>query len=150
MGLFGAVETDPSLVAKFIVTIDGLQIPHVTEVSGLSAEVDKVEVKQQLADGKFVIAQAPAQHKGANLTLKRAVTDNTATQDWFKQVMDGDVGGARKTMVIKLLDYKNSEIRTYELRDALVTKIEWSGMKAGGTEPTIETISIMAPEVTFT
>lgn len=150
MALFGALETDPSLVAKFIVSIDGVQLPHVTEVSGLAAEIDKVEVKQQLADGKFVIAQAPAQPKAASVTLKRAVTDNKATQDWFKQVMEGDVGGARKTMVIQLLDYKGSMIRQYELRNALVTKIEWSGMKAGGTEPTIETISIMAPEVTFT
>jgi phage tail-like protein len=149
MALFGALETDPALVAKFIVTIDGLQIPHVTEVSGLSAEVDKVEVKQQLADGKFVIAQAPAQPKAASVTLKRAVTDNKATEDWFKQVMGGDVAGARKTMVIQLLDYMGSMIKQYELRNAMVTKIEWSGMKAGGTEPTIETVSIMAPEVEF-
>jgi phage tail-like protein len=147
MALFGAQPTDPAIVAKFIVTIDGLEIPHVTEVSGLTAEVDKVEVKQQLADGKFVIAQAPAQHKGASVTLKRAVTDNKATQDWFQTVLDGDVAGARKTMVVQLLDYKNSKIREFQLIDAWVTKIDWSGMKAGGTEPTIETITITAPEV---
>ena len=54
---FGAQPNDPAHVAAFKVTVDGLQIPHVTEVSGLTQEVDKVEVKQQMADGKFVISQ---------------------------------------------------------------------------------------------
>ena len=41
---------DSSAANGFTVTIDGIQIPKVTEVSGLKAEVDKIELKQQTSE----------------------------------------------------------------------------------------------------
>ena len=48
---------DSSAANGFTVTIDGIQIPKVTEVSGLKTEVDKIELKQQTSDGKYVVRQ---------------------------------------------------------------------------------------------
>jgi phage tail-like protein len=150
MALFGAQPNDPAHVAAFKVTVDGLQIPHVTEVSGLTQEVDKVEVKQQMADGKFVISQTMGRPKPVTAEIKCALTDSTTAKDWIKTVMDGDIAGSRKTMIVEYLDYKGAVIRSFELQDAWVTKVAWSGSKAGDTAPTIETVSVTAPTVIVT
>ena len=55
MALADSFDSSPAYAFK--VTIDGIEIPKVTEVSGLKNEVDKIELKQQLADGKYVARQ---------------------------------------------------------------------------------------------
>ena len=57
---------DSASANGFIVTVDGIQIPKVNEVSGLKAEVDKIELKQQTSDGKFVIRSCPARQRPAS------------------------------------------------------------------------------------
>ena len=57
---------DSSSANGFRVKIDGIQIPKVTEVSGLTTEVDKIELKQQTADGKYVVRQLIGRPKPAS------------------------------------------------------------------------------------
>ena len=48
-------DFDNSPANAFTVTIDGIEVPRVIEVSGLKTEVDKIELKQQTKDGKYVV-----------------------------------------------------------------------------------------------
>ena len=55
MGLADPLDSSPAY--GFIVTIDGVELPKVVDVSGLKSEVDKIELKQQTKDGKYVVRQ---------------------------------------------------------------------------------------------
>ena len=84
-----------------LVTVDGIQIPKVNEVSGLKSEVDKIELKQQTSDGKYVVRQLIGRPKPGEFTITRGLTDSKTITDWLKQVAEGDVAGARKTASVR-------------------------------------------------
>ena len=46
--------------------------PKVNEVSGLKSEVDKIELKQQTSDGKYVVRQLIGRPKAGEVTVTRA------------------------------------------------------------------------------
>jgi phage tail-like protein len=148
--LFGAQPFDPAHVAGVKCSIDGVQLPGVKSCSGLTAEVDKIELKQQMADGKYVISQTMGRPKPVTCDIEVALTDNTSAKDWIKQVMEGDIAGSRKTVIVEYLSTTGEVVRSFELQDAWVTKVAWSKTEAGSTTPATETISMTAPIVIIT
>jgi phage tail-like protein len=120
------------------VTIDGIQIPKVIEVSGLKNEVDKIELKQQTKDGKYVIRQLPGRPKAGEITVTRGLTDSKTATDWLKKVAEGDVSGSRKTASVELLDYKGQILKTYNFHNCWVRSVEINTLKAGATEEATE------------
>ena len=52
-------QYDSGVAYSFMVKIDGVQIPSVVSVGDITNEVDKIEYKQQTADGKYVVRQLP-------------------------------------------------------------------------------------------
>ena len=52
-------------------------MPRVIEVSGLKTEVDKIELKQQTKDGKYVVRQLIGRPKPGEL-YRHPGTDRTA------------------------------------------------------------------------
>ena len=48
-------EMDSSVGHTFGLEIDGVTIKQITEVSGLSMEQDVIELKENTAEGKYVI-----------------------------------------------------------------------------------------------
>jgi phage tail-like protein len=139
---------DSASANGFIVTVDGIQIPKVNEVSGLKSEVDKIELKQQTSDGKFVILQMPGKRKGGELTVTRGLTDSKTITDWLKQVGEGDVAGSRKTASVALLDYAGSPIKTYDFTNCWVKSVEVNALKAGAAEQATEKFVMCYDEVT--
>ena len=139
---------DTASANGFIVTVDGIQIPKVNEVSGLKAEVDKIELKQQTSDGKFVVLQMPGKRKGGELTVTRGLTDSKTITDWLKQVAEGDVAGSRKTASVALLDYAGSPIKTYDFTNCWVKSVEVNALKAGAAEQATEKFVMCYDEVT--
>lgn len=139
---------DASTANGFTVTIDGIQVPQVIEVSGLKMEVDKVELKQQTSDGKYVVRQVMARQKAGTFQVTRGVTDSKTVSDWLKQVAQGDLAGARKTASVALLDYTGSPIKTYEFENCWVSAIEVPSLKAGATELATEKFTICYDGVT--
>ena len=71
---------DSSAANGFTVTIDGIQVPKVTEVSGLKSEVDKIELKQQTQDGKYVVRQMAGRPKSGEITVTRGLTEDECRQ----------------------------------------------------------------------
>lgn len=139
---------DSSSANGFTVTIDGIQIPKVTEVSGLKAEVDKIELKQQTADGKYVVRQLPGRSKAAEFTVTRGLTDSKTITDWLKTVAQGDVAGSRKTASVALLDYAGAPIKTYNFTNCWVRSVEVNSLKAGAAEQATEKFVVCFDEVT--
>ena len=131
----------------FIVTVDGIAIPKVNEVGGLKIEVDKIDLKQQTADGKYVVRQVIGRHKPGEITVTRGLTDSKTVTDWLKSVVQGDLGGARKTASVQVLDYAGAPIQNYKYTNCWVRSVEMSGLKAGSTEQATEKFVICYDEV---
>jgi phage tail-like protein len=146
MGLADPLDSAPA--NGFTVTVDGIQIPKVNEVSGLKAEVDKIELKQQTSDGKYVVRQLIGRPKAGELTITRGLTDSKTITDWLKQVAQGDVAGSRKTASVALLDYAGAPIKTYSFTNCWVKSIEVNALKAGAAEQATEKFVICYDEVT--
>jgi phage tail-like protein len=139
---------DSSAANGFRVKIDGVQIPKVTEVSGLKSEVDKIELKQQTDDGKYVVRQLIGRFKPGELQITRGLTDSKTVTDWLKTVMQGDVAGARKTASVELLDYKGETLKTYNFVNCWVRSVEVGSLKAGATEQATEKFTVCYDEAT--
>ena len=144
MALADSFDSSPAYAFK--VTIDGIEIPKVTEVSGLKNEVDKIELKQQLADGKYVARQLIGRAKTGEFTVTRGLTESKTISDWLKVVMQGDVAGARKTASVELLDYEGSTLKKYDFRNCWVRSVEINSLKAGATEQATEKFTICFDE----
>src|SRR3954465_9736894 len=139
---------DSSSANGFRAKTDGIQIPKVIEVSGLKSEVDKIELKQQTQDGKYVVRQLPGRVKPGEITVTRGLTDSKAATDWLKTVAEGDVSGSRKTASVELLDYKGETIKTYNFVNCWVRSIEVNSLKAGAAEQATEKFTVCFDEST--
>jgi phage tail-like protein len=142
-------DFDNSPANAFTVTIDGIEVPRVIEVSGLKTEVDKIELKQQTKDGKYVVRQLIGRPKAGELTVTRGLTDSKTVSDWLKTVMEGDVAGARKTAAVALLVYKGETLKTYNFVNCWVKSVELNSLKAGATEQATEKFVICYDESTI-
>lgn len=144
MGLADPLDSSPA--NGFKVVIDGIEVPKVIEVSGLKSEVDKIELKQNTNDGKYIVRQLIGRPKAGELTITRGLTDSKTVTDWLKMVMDGDVAGARKTASVELLDYKGETIKTYEFLNCWVRVVELNSLKAGAAEQATEKFTVCYDE----
>lgn len=129
---------DSSPANAFSVRIDGIEIPKVVEVTGLKNEVEKIELKQQTHDGKYVVRQLIGRPKPGEFTVTRGLTESKTVTDWLKTVMKGDVAGARKTAAVQLLDYQGVTIKTYNFTNCWVRSVELNSLKAGAAEQATE------------
>jgi phage tail-like protein len=139
----------PSAFA-FKVTVDGIEIPNVTEVSGLKNEVDEIEIKQQLTEGKYVARQLIGRPKTGEFTVTRGLTDAGPVSDWLETVMEGDIGGARKSASVELLDHEGKTIRKYDFRNCSVRSLDISSLASGGIEPATEKFTVSFDESEMT
>ncbi len=130
----------------FTVKIDGIEIPKVIEVGGIKMEADKIELKQQTSDGKYVVRQLIGRPKSGELTITRGLTDSKTISDWLKVVMEGDVPNARKTASVQLLDYHGETIKTYNFTNCWVRSVELNSLKAGAAEQATEKFVICYDE----
>ena len=139
---------DSSAANGFKFLIDGIELPKVIEVSGLKSEVDKIEMKQQTKDGKFIVRNLIGRPKAGEITVTRGLTDSKTITDWLKKVMEGDVAGARKTAAVELTDYKGQTLKTLEFKNVWVSSVEVSSLKAGATEAATEKFTLSYDEST--
>lgn len=139
---------DSAAAHAFRVTLDGVQVPKVMEVSGLKVEVDKFEHKQQTETGQYIVRQLIGRQKPGEFTVTRGLTDSKAATDWLKSVMHGDLTGARKTASVEILDYTGQTLKTYNFSHCWVKSVELSAMKAGAAEQATEKFTVCWDECT--
>ncbi|MPV48639.1 MULTISPECIES: phage tail protein [unclassified Pseudactinotalea] len=148
MPLPDAMDVAPAY--SFSVTIDGVQVPYVMEVSGLKAEVDKVTYQHQAADGKFITRQMMGRQKPGEFTVKRGLTDSKTITDWLKAVMGGDLAGSRKTAEVAIYSSDDTIVKKLSYRNCWVKDVEVSGtLKAGSTDPIAESFTVCWDEMEF-
>ena len=126
-------DMDTSVGHSFGLEVDGVVIKQISEVSGLKMEQDVIELKQNTADGKYVIKKLPGRPKAGEITLTRGLTADNSFEKWIKDSHLGKMGDARKGGAIIVYDYEGNALKRYKLTNAWAKSLEIGSLKAGDT-----------------
>jgi phage tail-like protein len=123
---------------SFSVEIDGVSIAQFREISGISAEIQVIEHRENKVGGLPLMKKLPGAKKYTDMTLKRGRTDNKALWEWIKQVQDGNIDEARKHGSVVLFDYKHGEVSRFNFTNGWPSKVSLGALQAGGNDVLIE------------
>ncbi|MCP2309147.1 MULTISPECIES: phage tail protein [Kitasatospora] len=135
-------DMDSSVGHSFGLEFDGVVIKQINEVSGLKMEQDVIELKQNTADGKYVLKKLPGRPKAGEVTLTRGLTADNSFEKWIKDSRFGKMGQVRKGGAIIVFDYEGRPIKRYTLVNAWPKSLEIGSLKAGDTNVLTEKIVI--------
>jgi phage tail-like protein len=127
---------------SFQIEITGVVIAQFKEVSGLSAEIQVIEHRENKPKGIPVIKKLPGAKKWGDIVLKRGKTNSKDLWTWIKQVQDGDIDGARKHGSIVLYDYKRGEVALYNFINGWPSKVSIGSLQAAGNDILLEECTI--------
>jgi phage tail-like protein len=129
--------------------IEGVSIAQFKEVSGVSSEIGVIEHRENKAKGVSVLKRLPGLVSGGNVTMKRGKTEDKTLWQWFKQVEDGDVAGARKNGSVVLYDYAHGEIARYNFVNAWPSKVSLGALAAGSSDVLVEECTLVHEGLTL-
>jgi phage tail-like protein len=135
-------EMDSGVGHSFGLEFDGIQIKSITEVSGLKMEQDVVELKQNAADGTYLVKKLPGRWKAGELTVTRPLTEDSSFETWIKDSQFGKMGAVRKGGAVVIYDYEGKPIKRYNLTAAWPKSLEVSALKAGDTSVLTEKLVV--------
>lgn len=133
---------------SLVLTLDGVPLENVVSVTGLTAEVDTIELKQQGPNGRYVVKQIPGLPKPGQFTVSQLVSDSTTIRDWHATVRRGDIAAARKTCAVAIVDDAGQTLRTFTFRDCWLQSVGLGAVTAGGSDPLTETLVVCYTEST--
>ncbi len=128
---------------NFQVEIDGVTIAQFKEASGIAMEIKVIEHEEVMPGGKPVLKQIPGPVKNSAVTLKRGKTEDNSWWEWINSVHKGDITDARRNASIVQYDYALGERARYNFINAWPSKVNISGLKAGGSEVVIEEVTLV-------
>ena len=137
-------DMDTSVGHSFGLEVDGVVIKQISEVSGLKMEQDVIELKQNTADGKYVIKKLPGRPKAGEVTLTRGLTGDNSFEKWVKDSQFGKMSDARKGGAIIVFDYEGNALKRYKLTNAWPKSLEIGSLKAGDTSVLTEKLALSA------
>ena len=128
---------------SFSIEIDGVTIAQFKEVSGINAEIQTIEHRENKLGGLPVMKKLPGAKKWGDLTMKKGRTDNKALWDWIKSVQDGNMPAARKNGSITLFDYAHGEVSRFNFINGWPSKVSVGSLNAGGNDILLEEVTIV-------
>lgn len=131
----------------FSIEIDGISIAQFQEVSGITSEVDVIDLKENTKDGKYIIHKVPGNRKPPTVTLKRAKSASTDLWDWYQKVYQGKIADARKHGSIVFYNYDHTEVSRYNFTNGWPSKITTSALKSGSNEIATEEVTIVCEDL---
>jgi phage tail-like protein len=139
---------DKGTACSFGLEVDGVMIKEISEVSGLKVEQEVIDVKQNTADGKYVIKRVPGRVKApGDITFVRGLTDDTSFDKWIKDAHFGKMGDARKGGAIIIYDFEGNALKRYKMTNAWPKSLEISSLKAGATEVLTERLVVTCEQL---
>ncbi|MBO0708727.1 MAG: phage tail protein [Candidatus Dormibacteraeota bacterium] len=141
------LPTDALAGYHFAIEMDGITIAQFQEVSGITSELDVIELKQNTSDGKYVIHKLPGNRKPPTITLKRGKDSSMDLWQWHQKIYEGKISDARKSGSVVLYDYEGSEVGRYNFVNAWPSKVSMGTLKAGGNEVLMEEVTIVCEEL---
>ncbi|HKF75334.1 MAG TPA: phage tail protein [Candidatus Dormibacteraeota bacterium] len=131
----------------YSIEIDGVTIAQFQEVSGLTSEVDVIELKENTKDGKYVNHKLPGNRKPPSITLKRAKNSSKDLWDWHQKIYEGNVSDGRRNGSVVMYSYDHTEVGRYNFMNAWPSKVSTSTLKAGSNDILMEEVTIVCEEL---
>jgi phage tail-like protein len=132
----------------FSVEIDNTEIAQFSELSGITSEIEVIDLKENGFDGKPLIKKLPGSRKPPTITLKRAKSASMDLWNWHYAMYQGKVSEARRNGSVVLYDYEFGEVARYNFEAGWVSKIEMGAAKAGANEVLTESVTIVVEFLT--
>src|SRR5262249_4300146 len=129
---------DPVASRIFGIEIDGVNIAQFRDVQGVSNTISVIEVRENRPNGQQVIRKVPGNSSSGDITLRRGKTADRSLWEWFKQVRDGDVQGARRNGSVILYDYQRGEVARYNFTNGWPSKLDISNLSVPGNDTVVE------------
>jgi phage tail-like protein len=123
---------------QFGIEIDGVQIAQFREVAGIANTITPIELRENTPAGAQVLKKLPGNQASGDITLRRGKSADRALWDWFKQIKDGDVAGARRNGSIILYDYEQGEVARYNFVNGWPSRLAITQLSAPGNDVVIE------------
>lgn len=141
---------DSLIVHSFQVELGGIQVETVQQVSGLTVELDSIEVKSVTPTGELIIRKIPGARHAGEVTITRGMDKSDAFTEWIKQTFEkGAVEAARKNISIIMLDSERRENRRFNLSNGWVSKWEGPELQAGESAgAATEKVTVVFEEIT--
>ena len=89
----------------------------------------------------------PGVKKAGQVTVVRGMTQSASFTQWINESVAGNMAMARKNASIIMMDYMNSPVKRYNLRNAWCSKVEASTVKAGDASALTESVTIVFEEL---
>jgi|SRR5688572_22991667 phage tail-like protein len=140
-------DLDTSVGHSFGLEVDGITIKQISEVTGLKMEQDVIELKQNMADGKYVIKKLPGRMKAGEVVFTRGLTADNSFEKWVKDSRFGKMGSARKNGVVVVYDYEGAAIKRYKIVRCWPKALEIGTLKAGDTSVLTEKLTVTYEEM---
>ena len=135
-------DGDKGVGHSFGLEVDGVQIKSITEISGLKMEQDVIELKENGADGKYVIRKLPGKWKAPEITFVRGLSGDNSFDKWIKDSQFGKMADVRKGGAIIVYDYEGAAVKRYKLTNAWPKSLEIGALKAGDTSVLTEKLVV--------
>ena len=136
---------DGATQASFLFEVDGVQIGHFSEVSGLQVEVG-VETLEEGGENGFV-HKFPGRMTWPNVVFKRGLTKSNSLFAWLNHSSGEGFAGKgnklkRSTAAVTLVSGKGTRLRSWEFEGAF--PVRWSGptFAAGSTDGATDELEI--------
>lgn len=120
---------DAPFTGKFKFSVEGVgEIGAFTDVSGLSVEVELVEIEE--GGQNHFTHKVPGRMKWPNIVLKRGITDSDNLFEWFAKTSGEGFAGEGSTLErtqgeITLTDSQGETVRGWTFEEAFPVK--WTG-----------------------
>jgi phage tail-like protein len=135
--------TDPHGSYYYVLEIDGVEVAHFMEFSGLKSTCEVFEI----AEGGFnqQVHQFPGVSKWENITLRYCTQSSIALFEWRESYLEDDFGlrtepSASGAIVMK--DNAGNEVRRFSFQNMWPVSWEGPGLNSGGSELAIETLEV--------
>jgi phage tail-like protein len=134
--------SDMVTTAKFALSIDGTEIGYFKKCTGIESESEIIEFKESTKDGKMIIRKIAGAMKWADTVLDRHIDSSLALWQWRKQVIDGDLEGARRNGSITAYDAAGEPIAQWDFENGWPSKWKGADFDAGANEIATESVTI--------
>ena len=124
----------------FALEIDGTEIAHFLECSGMKSTTEVFELQEGGVNDR--VHKLPGQSKWENIQLRYGVTSDTSLLGWRNDVLQDSFTRILKNGSIILKNNKMETVRRYNFKDAWPVAWEGPSLSASGSELAVEMLEI--------
>lgn len=137
-----ADRNDPFRNMRYLLEIDGIVQAGFSDVTIPDTSSDPIEYREGNED--ITMRKLPGLTKYGNVTLKWGITTGSIElYNWRKQVMQGKMKDARRSLAIILQDEEGNPAARWEFREAWPSKYNAPTLTAKGNDVAIEELEIV-------